>query len=119
MQVFTVQENHGGDKRLFRVRYRVRPTALTKLVTGLGLAITAVLTGLNLWSAIASLTLLGVLLAGTWCRGIFLASRAVEVFDNLAGKLELTRIRTGCFAIGPQAAASDKTIRVSGGNTDG
>jgi hypothetical protein len=119
MQVFTVQENHGGDKRLIRVRYRVRPTALTKLVTGLGLAITAVLTGLNLWCALASLAALAVLLAGTWCRGIFLASRAVEAFDNLAGKLEQTRIRADHFGNGSQVAASDNTIRVSGGNSDG
>jgi hypothetical protein len=91
---------------------------MTKLVSGLGLATAAVVAGLNPGLALAGVAILTVFLAGAWCRGIYLASRAVEAFDSVAGKLEQVRVTSGSSSTGSQSTAPDPDIRVSRRNTD-
>jgi O-antigen biosynthesis protein len=90
VQVCTSQEDHGGNKRLIRVRYRLRLSGTTRILgvlSGVGGAIVFVLGG---WE-IAGIAAAFVLLAGAvlWWRGTRRASRALAMFDGFAHSLRL------------------------------
>jgi GT2 family glycosyltransferase len=91
LQVTTAQEDHGGGKRLLRVRYRLRPTGLARLAVGLGLGATAVAAGLHVLAAAAGAAVLIGLAAAAWWRGTRIAARAVAGFDAMARDLGLIR----------------------------
>jgi hypothetical protein len=84
-----VQEEHGGRRRLLRVRYRLRTTGYTRL---LGLA--ALLVGATsvFWQngfAAAGAALLLAAWLGVWWRGTRRAAVAVTVVDAKARELGL------------------------------
>jgi GT2 family glycosyltransferase len=104
VQVYTAQEDHGGLKRLIRVRYRLRPSGYIK---GLGLVsatLVGIAIGLEFWpAAVAGLGLLG-LCGGLWWRGTRRAAQVVAVVDGMARSLELYRCA-------PARPADDKVTR--------
>jgi O-antigen biosynthesis protein len=89
IRVYTGQEDHGGGKRLIRVRYRMRPTAFGKAVGLLGAAAAAVtacfspVAGAGVAAAVAGLALV------VWWRGARLAGQVAAGFDGLARGLGL------------------------------
>jgi GT2 family glycosyltransferase len=91
LQVCTAEEDHGGGKRLIRVRYRLRTTALAKLVGVLGLAASAAVAGCNPLLAAAGVALVAGLALAAWWRGTRLAAQAAHGFDDLARGLGLVR----------------------------
>jgi GT2 family glycosyltransferase len=88
-QVCTAQEDHGGGKHLIRVRYRLRPTGLAKLVASLGLVATVLAGSIHLVLAAVATGLLAAMLLAAWWRGARLASQAIGGFDKLACDLGL------------------------------
>jgi len=98
VQVSTVQENHGGGKRLIRVKYRLRPSGHMKALGLLALLGAVAPAGLFAWPiASAAGVLLGTCLAvaalcaGLWWRGTWRASQALVMIDAEARKLNLVR----------------------------
>jgi GT2 family glycosyltransferase len=88
----TVQEDHGGGRRLIRTRFRLRLRNWARLVGAAALLAAA---GVAAWLSPAAgggiAACLLALGAGVWCRGARRAARAVAVFDRAAGKLGLIR----------------------------
>jgi GT2 family glycosyltransferase len=84
LRICTAQEDHGGGKRLIRVRYRLRLTAFARAIGMLGIIIAGVLAFCDVTSGAAAGSLLLVLLLGVWWRGAALAGNVVEGFDRLA-----------------------------------
>jgi GT2 family glycosyltransferase len=95
LQVCTAQEDHGGGKRLIRVRYRLRLTPFARAlgVVGLAAAVSAGAVAVA-WGG-AAVAVLGVLLLAAWWRGAALASDVVEGFDALVRGQGLIRCEPG------------------------
>jgi GT2 family glycosyltransferase len=91
VRLATAQEEHGGGKRLIRVRYRVRPGGRWK-VCGILAALLAVV-AVGLGSEVAGLAAGGALAicAAAWWRGTHRAAQAVAVVGAMAAKLGLVR----------------------------
>jgi hypothetical protein len=89
VQVCTAQEDHGGGRRLIRVRYRLRPSSYTKLVGFAALAAGGIACFLQAWPA--ALIFGGILATGlaVWWRGRYCASQAVGLFDAMARQINL------------------------------
>ena len=89
LEVCTVQEDHGGGKRLIRVRYRlglVRWTmVLNAAITG-GLAMIALTTPIP---PLAAMAVAGALIVAQWQIAGRAAFRVTEVFDVVACKIGL------------------------------
>jgi hypothetical protein len=87
VRVSTAEEDHGGGKRLIRVRYSLRPggyldaAGVVAALAGAGAA------WLRLWPVVAAAG--GLLAAGLflWWRGTRAAARAVALFDQAAADL--------------------------------
>jgi hypothetical protein len=95
VRVCTAQEEHGGGKRLIRVRYRVKARGTFWLLAGLGVVLTAVTAVVNPVLAVApALTALGSL-AYVWRRGLRIAGKVARVFDTAATQMNLVRCPTG------------------------
>jgi GT2 family glycosyltransferase len=91
LQVCTAEEDHGGAKRLIRVRYRLRLTHFTRMLLGLGAVVAGLVAIHSASAAVTALALLAVLLVGVWWRGRELGARAAAVFDEVADRLGLLR----------------------------
>jgi GT2 family glycosyltransferase len=89
VQVCTAEENHGQNKRLIRVRYRLRPTDYTNALTVAGLATGVLATIFYAWvpAVISGVCLATV--AGMWSRGTIRASQALEICDVVAVHMNL------------------------------
>ena len=91
VRVCTTQEEHGGGKRLIRVRYRVRPEAPLWVLAVLGLALTAAVAVVNpILAAAPAVAALGSL-ALAWKRGLRTAGQVSRVFAVTAAQLKLIR----------------------------
>ena len=91
LQITTAQEDHGGGKRLIRVRYRMRMTVLAKVAAGSALVATAALAGLNPLAGAGALGMSLLLGMAAWWRGTRLASQAAQACDGLARDMDLIR----------------------------
>jgi GT2 family glycosyltransferase len=91
LRVATVQEEHGGPRRLIRVRYTLRLTAFGRAAAGVGALAVLGASALNPWLAVVGLGLLSGLLAAAWWRGASLAGRVVRGLDSLARGQGLVR----------------------------
>jgi GT2 family glycosyltransferase len=107
LQVYTTEENHGGDKRLIRVRYRMRLTELARVVGALAAAAVLVLDGLHVLAGVAATALFGLFAVGAWWRGRRLAAQAIRGFDGLACSMGLIR----CGADRPSATPANPEVR--------
>jgi hypothetical protein len=91
VRVVTVQEEHGGPRRLLRVRLRVRPRSTFWLLAGLfgGLTAAAALADPALAAAPAAV---GVVVLGLlWRRGLRTAGQLAWVVAGAAAKMNLVR----------------------------
>jgi hypothetical protein len=107
VQVCTAQEEHGGGKRLIRVRYRLRPRGSTKALAVVGVLTACAAAVLQAWPAAA---VGGVLLAasfGAWWRGTGRASRALALFDAYAAELGLIRCEPA--PVGQESRVMDRS----------
>jgi GT2 family glycosyltransferase len=91
MEIATAQEEHGGGKRLIRLRCRLRITGLAKIVAALAFTAVVILAGIHPLAAGIGLSLCAAVWLGAWRQGIRLASRAVKAFDGLALGMDLIR----------------------------
>jgi hypothetical protein len=87
----TTQQNHGGGKRLIRVRCRFRARSLLWLTAGAGLLVAALCLPVNELVALGVAAAVPIALGAMWWRGIALAGRATTVFSMMALKLNLHR----------------------------
>lgn len=109
LQVYTTEENHGGDKRLIRVRNRMRITELTRVVGVLAGAAVLVLTGLHLLAGAGAAAFCGLFALAAWWRGRRFAFKAMRGFDNLASSMGLIN----CAArVQPAAKAKQDSVDV-------
>jgi O-antigen biosynthesis protein len=93
-RVVTVQEEHGGGRRLIRVRYHVRARATLWLLAGLGAGLSVVVSAVNppLGAGAAAATIAAV--GSTWVRGVRVAGKVVRVIETAAAELKLVRCGT-------------------------
>jgi hypothetical protein len=94
LQVYSTEENHGGDRRLIRVRYRMRLTELARVVGVLAGAAVLVLTGLHPLLGGAAASFFGLFAVAAWWRGRRLAAQAIRGFDSLACSMGLVPCAT-------------------------
>jgi hypothetical protein len=89
--VCTAEEEHGGDRKLIRVRYRIRPSGYSKLLGLFGLTALGLAGIFQAWplAVVGALSLAGV--GGAWWRGCRRASQAVVLVDKLARDMGLSR----------------------------
>ena len=91
VQVCTAQEEHGGGKRLIRVRYRLRLSGYTRtLALGAVVSAGAALVFLS-WVPATVAALLAAACLGVWWRGTRRARHVVALFDSIARELGLIR----------------------------
>jgi GT2 family glycosyltransferase len=91
VEVCTAQEDHGGGRRLIRVRYHLRAAGHLKALGWAAAAGATCALALQAWWAAAGAALLLALCAGCWRSGGRRAAQAVAVFDAAAAQLGLLR----------------------------
>jgi GT2 family glycosyltransferase len=107
VRVCTVEEEHGGNRHLIRVRYRLRPSGHLNLVAAVGGAATAIAACFLSWPVTAAVggAYLGAWL-GLWVLGTWKAGHALALFDAWAADLGLVRcnstarLKTGVTPLG-------------------
>jgi GT2 family glycosyltransferase len=104
VQVCTAQEDHGGAKRLIRVRYRLRLSGYTKALGLAALAAAGVAAVWQDWTVLAAAGLSLATCLGAWWRGTRRAAQAVGLVDALAKELRLVRFETPAAKENPQSA---------------
>jgi hypothetical protein len=95
VRVCTTQEDHGGAKRLIRVRYRLGLTRFALVMAALVLAAAGVAASYQAAAGAIGAGVLGALLLGVWWRGTRLAGRIIGGFDGLARGLNMVRCEPG------------------------
>lgn len=93
LHVCTVQEEHGGGKRLIRIRYRLRPSRFAWLMAALGALTVAAACEAHAAAGLGAAAAVCLGLLGTWWRGSRLASYAIGVFEDFAQRLGLVSLR--------------------------
>lgn len=92
VQIATAEEDHGGGKRLVRVRHRLRPSGYLKaLVAGIAVAGIAG-AGFLSWLNEVALGLMLIVPAALWWRGTRRAALAVAVVDRRATDMGMVRM---------------------------
>jgi GT2 family glycosyltransferase len=91
IQVKTVQENHGGDKRLIRVGFRLRPRPFVGTLWGTLLAAPIAFAGATPWLLAVSACGAGAL-AVNWWNATRLGGQTVALFERVAGEMGLTAV---------------------------
>jgi hypothetical protein len=91
VRVSSAQEEHGGGKRLIRVRFRVLPGRHVKLAAAAAAMTAAVAVAFGAGpAAVTGAALLGTC-AALWRRGTRRAAALIGLVDGLAGQLKITR----------------------------
>jgi GT2 family glycosyltransferase len=91
LRVCSAQEEHGGGKRLIRVRFRVIAGRYVKLAAAAGGVAAAVAAAFGAWPAAITAASLLSACAALWRRGTRRASAVIAVLDGLADRLQLIR----------------------------
>jgi hypothetical protein len=111
LHVLTTQENHGGKKRLLRVRFEMRPSGLLIVAGLMGAIVSGVTALLHGWGAVLPLAALGIFCLGVWWRGRQRAAQAAAVFESLGRSLGFFRCLpltgTACTVPANGAASED------------
>jgi hypothetical protein len=84
VEVSTAQEEHGGGKRLLRVRYRLRVGGYVKALRWTAVVALPAAVALQAWGVAVAATGLLALGAGLWWLGSRRASQVMAVFDAAA-----------------------------------
>ncbi len=87
----TAEEDHGGGKRLIRVRYRLRAGGYLKALTWTAAVVAPCAVGLQAWGAAASAAAALAFAAALWWRAGRRASQVVAVVEAAALALGLIR----------------------------
>jgi hypothetical protein len=95
VRVCTAQEEHGGGRRLIRVRYRVKARGTYWLLAGLGVALTAATAAVNPLLALAPALTAAGSLGYVWRKGQRTAGKVARVFDTAAAQMNLVRCPAG------------------------
>src|SRR5262249_27821354 len=92
VEICTTQENHGGSKRLIRVRYRLGLRTHAKVL--LAAAAACVVGGLALghWLPVVTGATVVALAAGGWWQGMRRASQVEAVLETVARRLGVVRL---------------------------
>jgi hypothetical protein len=93
VQVSTAEENHGDNKFLIRVRFRLRPSNYWNLLAGLGVVALTTACVLSLWPAAALAGVCFSACAGLWWLGTRRAAEALAVFERWADEFGLIRLQ--------------------------
>jgi GT2 family glycosyltransferase len=115
VRVCTAQEDHGGGKRLIRVRYRLGLSRLARVAAALGLAGAGAAAGLHVAAGAAAAAALAALLLAAWWRGTRLAGQLAAGFDGLAHRLGLVRCGPAATAAGTEPGGEPAPAGVSAG----
>jgi GT2 family glycosyltransferase len=97
VQVCTAQEEHGGGKRLIRVRFHLRLSSYTRVLAAASFLAAAMGLVFQSWVAAVVSGLFLAFCPAVWWRGSYRAAHATAVFDRLAGEIGLVP----CDAAGP------------------
>jgi GT2 family glycosyltransferase len=87
VEACTAQEEHGGGRRLVRVRYRMRRREALRLFACAGAGAVAAAAALDPRLGAAAVAALLVAAAGLWRRGVRTAGQVAAVFDECAAAL--------------------------------
>jgi GT2 family glycosyltransferase len=98
IRVCSAQEEHGGGRRLIRVRFRMLPGQYVKLAAAAAGVTAVVGAGFGVWPAAAVAAALLPAYAALWRRGTRRTAAVIAVLDRLADRLELIR----CGAAAPR-----------------
>jgi GT2 family glycosyltransferase len=88
-RIYTAQEDHGGTKRLIRVRHQLHLSPFTKTLSALAVVAALIATGFHPGYGGAVGDLLTVTLLGVWLRGSGLAGSAAGGLAELTKRLGL------------------------------
>jgi GT2 family glycosyltransferase len=91
VRVCTAQEEHGGGKRLLRIRYRLRPSGYSKALAVFAAVAAGTACLLEAWVAVGLSGFILAAVAGSWWRGTRRAGQVVGLFDAEARKWGLVR----------------------------
>jgi GT2 family glycosyltransferase len=92
-EVATTQEDHGGGRRLIRVRYRQRLRHGAKLLGVAGVLASAAVMTYDLSLGAGLLALQAAALGAMWWCGATVAAKVAAVFDIVAADMKMTRCR--------------------------
>jgi hypothetical protein len=92
VRVSSVQEDHGGGKRVIQLRYRLRPDGLVVGVLTLGVVIAPIALSAGAWLAFAADAVVLLLGMGIWWLGTRRAMKVVAIFDQIATAMGLLRM---------------------------
>jgi len=87
LQICTAQEDHGGSRRLLRIRYCLRLGSFTKMLGAASIPGAILAVGLASWQVAAGAGMLLAACLALWWRGTCRAAEAVTVVDGLARQL--------------------------------
>ncbi len=91
VRMVTAQEEHGGGRRLIRVRYRLRPRGTFWLLAGLGVVLTAATAVVNPVLAAAPALTAVASIGWVWLQGVRTARQVGRIFDAAAAQMNLIR----------------------------
>jgi GT2 family glycosyltransferase len=114
LRVLTAQEEHGGGRRLIRVRYSLRASAYLRAILAASAA-SALAVAASPVAALTASAAFGALGFGLWCHGTRRASAAARVFDTLAGRLEMIRCTDTAREDHGSAPAEAQDVPAAGG----
>jgi GT2 family glycosyltransferase len=89
LQICTVQEDHGGSKHLIRVRYRLRPQRVIRLLGGAAVLGGLAAAALGFWAGVLAALVPAVWALRLWRRSTSRASQALAIVDAAAADLGL------------------------------
>jgi len=110
VRVRSVQEDHGGGKRLIRIKYRLRLSVLSKWLVTLSAVSAGFAIGFQsiYIAVIAGLSTCGI--AWVWRKGLHLASRVKDLVDNISNEISLFR----CDSSSAQREKIEEPIALGG-----
>jgi hypothetical protein len=92
IRVSSVQEDHGGGKRVIQLRYRLRPDGLVVGVLAFAVPIAPIALLAGAWPAVVADAVILLLGLGIWWLGTQRAMKVVAIFDRIATAMGLLRI---------------------------
>jgi glycosyltransferase involved in cell wall biosynthesis len=118
VEVCTAQEDHGGGRRLIRVRYRLRFSGYTRALAGVAAFTGLAASLLGSWPLACEAAVFAALCLAAWWRGTRRAARVVGVFDMIARRLNLVRCEPAGTPDEPPAGGDERNGRAPPGGVE-